>query len=150
MSDTRLYPARPIVGVGAVIVDEEQVVLVRRRHEPLAGRWSLPGGSLEVGETLEAGVAREMLEETGLIVRVGPVVEVFDRIMYDDDGRVRYHFVLVDYLCWPVAGTLQAGSDADAVALTQPGQLHRFDLTDKATSVITRAFALHTTLRHDG
>lgn len=150
MSDTRLYPARPIVGVGAVIVDGGRVVLVKRRHEPLAGRWSLPGGSLEVGETLETGVAREMLEETGLIVRVGPVVEVFDRILYDDEGRVRYHFVLVDYLCWPVDGTLQAGSDAEAVAVADPTQLHRFALTEKASAVIARGLELHTTLRPGG
>lgn len=150
MSDTRLYPARPIVGVGAVIIDGGQVVLVKRRHDPLAGRWSLPGGSLEVGETLEAGVAREMLEETGLVVRVGPIVEVFDRIIYDDEGRVRYHFVLVDYLCWPVAGRLLAGSDADAVALADPTGLHRFDLTEKAGAVIARGFELHTTFRLGG
>ena len=90
MSDTRTYPSRPIVGVGAVIVDAGHVVLVRRRYEPLAGRWSLPGGTLEVGETLEEGLAREMREETGLEVRVGPVIEVFDRIIRDDDARVRY------------------------------------------------------------
>lgn len=150
MTDTRTYPARPIVGVGAVIVDGGRVVLVKRRHEPLAGRWSLPGGSLEVGETLEAGVAREMLEETGLEVRVGPVVEVFDRILYDDEGRVRYHFVLVDYLCWPVAGRFEAGTDADAVALVEPAELHRFDLTEKASSVIARALALHTTVLENG
>ena len=77
----RIYPSRPIVGVGAVIIDDGRVVLIKRRYEPLAGQWSLPGGTLEVGETLEAGVAREMLEETGLEVEVGPVIDVFDRIL---------------------------------------------------------------------
>ncbi len=75
------------------------VVLVKRRFEPLAGEWSLPGGKLEVGETLEAAIAREIVEETGLVVDVGPMVEVLDRIFRDGDGRVRYHYVLVDYVC---------------------------------------------------
>jgi len=107
LPSSREYPARPIVGVGAVIVmDDRRVVLVKRRYEPLAGQWSLPGGRLEVGETLEAGTRREIREETGLAVEVGPVVEVFDRNLVDEAGRVRYHFVLVDYLCRPVGGRL--------------------------------------------
>ena len=80
------------------------MLLVKRRYEPLAGRWSIPGGTLELGETLETGVAREMREETGLEIEVGPVIEVFDRIIFDAEKRVRYHFVLVDYLCWPIGG----------------------------------------------
>ena len=89
------------MGVGAVIVDRGRVVLIKRRFEPLAGQWSLPGGAVDVGETLVECVAREMLEETGLVVEVGPVVEVFDRIIRDDEGRVQFHYVLVDYLCRP-------------------------------------------------
>ena len=108
----------------------------------MAGRWSLPGGTLELGETLEEGVAREMREETGLEVEVGPVIEVFDRIMTDDARRVRYHFVLVDYLCWPVRGELKAGSDVDEAVFVDPGALEPFDLTPKAQSVIERALAL--------
>ena len=142
MNDTREYPGRPIVGVGAVIIDDGKVVLIKRRYEPLKGQWSLPGGGVEVGETLETAVAREMLEETGLEVEVGPVIEVFDRITRDEDQRVRYHYVLVDYLCWPVAGVLQAGSDADAAVLVDLAQLEPFQLTKKATAVIERAFQL--------
>ncbi len=142
MNDTRQYPERPIVGVGAVILDAGQVVLIRRRYEPLAGRWSLPGGTLEVGETLEAGVARELREETGLEVEVGPVIEVFDRILLDEERRVRYHFVLIDYLCWPVGGHLRAGSDVDAAALVDPAALEPYDLTPKATAVIARGLQL--------
>jgi mutator protein MutT len=141
-ADKREYPERPIVGVGAVIVEAGKVVLVRRRYEPLAGRWSLPGGALELGETLEAGVAREMREETGLDVEVGPVIEVFDRIMLDGERRVRYHFVLVDYLCWPSGGELQAGSDVDAAILVDPASLDAYDLTAKAQAVIARALEL--------
>ncbi len=142
MNDTRQYPERPIVGVGAVIVDAGKVVLVRRRYEPLAGRWSLPGGTLELGETLETGAAREMREETGLHVDVGPIIEVFDRIMLDEERRVRYHFVLVDYLCRPVGGELQAGSDVDDAVLVTPASLGAYDLTAKARAVIARALEL--------
>ena len=140
--DSRQYPERPIVGVGAVIVDAGKVVLVRRRYEPLAGQWSLPGGTLELGETLEAGAAREIREETGLHVEVGPIIEVFDRIMLDDERHVRYHFVLVDYLCRPVGGELQAGSDVDDAALVAPASLGPYNLTDKARAVIARALEL--------
>ncbi len=140
--DTRQYPDRPIVGVGAVIVEDGRVVLIRRRFEPLAGQWSLPGGTLELGETLAAGVAREMLEETGHTHALGPVVEVFDRIMLDEARRVRYHFVLVDYLCWPLAGELRAGSDVDAAVFAAPGDLAAYHLTKKATAVIERGLRL--------
>ena len=141
-NNSREYPERPIVGVGAVIVQDGKVVLIRRRYEPLAGQWSLPGGTLELGETLEAGTAREMLEETGLVVDVGPVIEVFDRIKLDEVQRVRYHFVLVDYLCWPVSGELRAGSDVDAAVLVAPHELGPYHLTPKATAVIERGFQL--------
>ena len=142
MSGSRLYPERPVVGVGAVIVSNGGVVLIRRRFEPLAGRWSLPGGTLELGEALEAAVAREMREDTGLDVAVGPVIEVFDRIMLDEEQRVRYHVVLIDYLCWPVSGVLQAGSDADAAVLADPGDLDPFGLTPKAAALIERGLQM--------
>jgi 8-oxo-dGTP diphosphatase len=138
----RRYPPRPVVGVGAVIVDDGRVVLIKRKYEPLAGQWSLPGGTLEIGESLEAGVAREMREETGLEVAVGPVVDVFDRILLDTDGRVRYHFVLIDYLCRPIGGSLVAGSDVADAVLADPAALAPFRLTPKAISVIDRALTL--------
>jgi ADP-ribose pyrophosphatase YjhB (NUDIX family) len=140
---SREFPTRPIVGVGAVIRgDDGRIVLVKRRYEPLAGQWSLPGGSLELGETLEAGTAREVVEETGLIVDVGPVIEVFDRILVDEGGKVRYHFVLVDYMCRPRGGELRAGSDVADVALAAPGELARFHVTDKVHDVVRRAAVL--------
>ena len=142
VNHTRQYPDRPFVGVGAVIVEGDTVLLIRRRYEPLAGQWSLPGGAVEVGETLEECVAREMLEETGLEVEVGPVVEVFDRITRDGDGRVQYHYVLIDYLCWPIGGTLQAGSDVDDAVFVQESKLADYGITAKATAVIERALEL--------
>jgi mutator protein MutT len=141
-ADSRQYPARPIVGVGGIVVEAGRVLLVRRRYEPLAGRWSLPGGTLEVGETLAAGVARELLEETGLEVEVGPLVDVFDRILTDGDERIRYHFVLVDYLCWPRGGALQAGSDVDEACYVDPASLGAYRLTRQAEAVIARALDL--------
>ena len=138
-SNGRMYPDRPYVGVGAVIVHEGRVVLVKRRFEPLAGTWSIPGGAVEVGETLEACVAREMLEETGFVVEVGPVIEVLDRITHDDASRVLYHFVLVDYLCWPIGGELRAGTDVAEAVLAEANDLDRYALTDEARAVIERA-----------
>lgn len=167
--DDRRYPDRPIVGVGAVILVDSHcriegipdsrpapcgVVLVRRRFEPLAGHWSLPGGALEVGETLEAGVAREILEETGLVVEVGGVIEVFDRIMLDDDAlagasipaasgqRVRHHYVLIDYLCRPTGGTLRAGSDVSEAVVADPRDLARYAVTAKVEAVVARALEM--------
>jgi 8-oxo-dGTP diphosphatase len=152
----REYPSRPIVGVGAVVVvsvedaahlgwsealHQPGVVLVKRGFEPLKGEWSLPGGGVEVGETLEAAITRELVEETGLIVEVGPIVEVLDRIVPDTNGRTRYHFVLIDYLCRPIGGRLQAGSDVADVMLADPATLERLGVNETACRVIRKAIA---------
>jgi len=142
VNDKRKYPDRPFVGVGAVIVQDGRVLIVKRKYDPLAGQWSIPGGAVEVGETLTASVAREMLEETGLEIEVGPVIEVFDRITRDERGVVRYHFVLVDYLCWPAGGHLQAGSDVAEAMFVHPADLAPYQLTAKAMEVIARALEL--------
>ena len=141
---SRIYPSHPIVGVGAVILTAGggRVVLVKRGHEPAAGEWSLPGGALELGETLEAGAAREVLEETGLEVEVGPLVEIFDRILVDDEGGVRYHYVLADYVCRPIGGRLAAGSDVEDVVEAETADLARYGVSDKARAVVSRAAAL--------
>ena len=115
---TREFPEAPIVGVGAVIIEQNRVLLVQRGREPLKGKWSLPGGMLELGESLAEGVVREVQEETGLVVEVLELVELLDRVHREsipDGERVRYHYVIADYLCRVVGGTLHASSDADAV-----------------------------------
>jgi ADP-ribose pyrophosphatase YjhB (NUDIX family) len=140
--DARSYPDRPVVGVGAVVFVEGKVVLVKRAHEPLKGQWNLPGGAVELGETLDQACAREMREETGLVVEVGPVIEVFDRIMLDVRGGVQYHFVLVDFVCRATGGALRCGTDASDVTLADPAALDPYALTDKAIDVIRKGMAL--------
>ena len=110
----REFPHAPVLAIGAVVEREGRVLLVRRGSEPLKGRWTLPGGMLEVGETLAEGVAREVSEETGLLVEPIELIEVLDRI-HREGGRVRFHYVIADYLCRVTGGELRAASDADAV-----------------------------------
>jgi 8-oxo-dGTP diphosphatase len=138
----RAYPYRPIVGVGAVILLDGRVVLVRRARPPMEGQWTLPGGTVELGETLEAALVREMREETGLDVEVGPLLEVFDRIERDVEDRVRFHHVIVDYACRAVGGVLRAADDAAEAALADPMDLSPWGLTPIARRVIARAIDL--------
>jgi ADP-ribose pyrophosphatase YjhB (NUDIX family) len=138
----REFPDRPIVGVGAVIIDGsgEKVVLVKRGGPPLEGEWSLPGGVVELGETLRAAAEREAQEETGLIVEAGEVLEIFDRIVPAPDGRTRYHYVLVDFLCQVRGGKLERGGDAADVAWAGGNELQKFRLEKPALSVIEKGF----------
>ena len=142
MGGRRKYPDRPVVGVGGVVLRDGAVLLVKRAREPLAGQWSLPGGAVELGETLEQAVVRELQEETGLSVRVLGFVEAFERITRDEAERLRYHYVLLDYLCEPVSGSLQAGSDVTAAAWVRPEEFADYQLSAKATAVCQKALAL--------
>ncbi len=117
----REFPSSPLVGVGAVVVHQGRVLLVQRGTEPMKGQWSLPGGLIELGELLSEAVAREVLEETGLVVEPLELVELLDRI-HREDERVRYHYVIADYLCRVVGGALFAASDADAVQWAGPAE----------------------------
>lgn len=135
------YPDRPVVGVGAVVLDGDRVLLVKRGNAPLKGQWSVPGGAVEAGETLEAAVAREVLEETGVAIEVGPIVEVLDRISRDADGRVEHHFVLIDFVARPAGGLLQGGSDADDAAWVALADLPGYAVAAVTVSVIQKAAA---------
>ena len=139
---SREYPSQPVVGVGAVVLDRDRVLLVRRAREPLKGVWSIPGGRLEVGETLAAGLRREMREETGLDIEILDRVEVFERIMRDGGGRVQYHYVLIDYLCEPAGGVLRAGDDVDDARWVEHGSLAELTVTEGTPAVIDKAFQL--------
>ncbi len=131
-----------MVGVGGVVIANGRALLIRRGGPPLEGQWSIPGGMLEVGEPLIEGVRRELLEETGIDVRVGELIEVFERINIDANGKARYHFVVLDYLCEPLKGEARAGSDVIDVAWATPEELEKYSLTETATRVISRAFEM--------
>jgi ADP-ribose pyrophosphatase YjhB (NUDIX family) len=142
-SSKRIHPSRPVVGVGAVVVSDDRVLVVRRAHEPLKGEWSLPGGAVELGESLRTAVVREVREETGLDVDVGPLVEVVDRVQRGPDGRVAYHFVVVDYLCRPRGETRPtSGSDADDVRWASVGELPELGVSPVAIDVVRKALRL--------
>ena len=134
----REYPAAPVVGVGGVVVRDGRALIIKRAHEPRRGEWSIPGGTVEVGEPLTEAVRRELLEETGLDVTVGPVLEMFDRIHRDAEGRVRYHFVIIDFLCHASAGEAVAGTDAEAVAWASGDELEAYGVNPHAAAVIRK------------
>jgi 8-oxo-dGTP diphosphatase len=129
------------------VIWNRRLLLVRRGKPPLQGAWSIPGGMLEVGETLEEAVVRELAEETGIEVRVLDLVEVFQRISHDDAGRVQYHFVILDYLCEKVGGEAQAGSDASDLAWVAEADLSHYELTPSALPMIQRAFQIQRNIR---
>ena len=136
----RDYPDQPIVGVGAVIVENGRALVVRRGTEPLKGEWSIPGGVVELGETLRQAAVREAKEETGLEVEAGEVLEVVDRIMRDPQQKVQYHYVLVDFLCRRISGEARPGADASEVHWIGPHELESFPIADSAAAVIRKGF----------
>lgn len=135
----REYPDRPIVGVGAVIIDQRRVLLVKRGSPPMVGQWTIPGGVVELGETLRSAAEREAREETGLTVEAGEVIEVIDRILPGEDGRTQYHYVLVDFLCRVREGEARAGSDAAEIAWAAKDELEAFKPEKIAVEVILKA-----------
>ena len=142
----REYPDRPLVGVGAVVIHEGRVALIRRSAEPRRGEWSIPGGLVELGETLRQAAVREALEETGLTVEAGEVLEVFENLQRDAQGKVLYHYVIVDFACRFVSGELTAGGDASEACWATTSDLPKLGVSDAATKVIRKAFSQITKL----
>jgi len=153
MGSWREYPEKPIIGIGGVVIEDGRALLIRRGSEPLLGQWSIPGGTLELGETLIEGTERELREETGLTVKVLEMIEVFERINFgsgadetwktlEEKRRPRFHFVIVDYLCERISGVPVAGGDVTDVAWADENKLEKFGLTPTATRVIRKAFSL--------
>ena len=138
----REYPEAPRVGVGAVVLNEGRVLLVRRGGQPSSGKWSLPGGLVELGETTREAIRREVAEECGLDIRVGEVAGILDRVVRDAQGRIRYHWVLVDYVAYLESGTLCAASDADEAQWVEMDEVERLDTTDGLIDMIRRAVAV--------
>lgn len=124
-----------------MIVRDGRALIVKRAHEPRKGEWSLPGGVLELGESLTDAARREVKEETGLDVELGPVIETFDRVHRDDGGRIRYHFVIVDFVCWPTAGEPTPGSDAEAIAWVTSDDIDAYKVNAHAAAVLRRGLA---------
>jgi len=138
----REYPYHPIIGVGAIIIKGEKVLLARRGREPDYGKWSIPGGAVKLGETLKEAVKREVREEVSLAIRVGEVVEVLERIFHDPEGKVQYHYVLVDFLCEHLSGEEKPSSDALEARWVPISEISRQRLPGKTKRVIQKAFEM--------
>jgi len=136
----REFPEQPIIGVGAIIVENSSVLLVKRAHPPIQGEWSIPGGALEIGELVREAAVREAREETGLTVEPRELLGVFDRVLRDPEQRVQYHYVLIDFLCRRVGGKLFAASDAAEVRWFSREELPALNLAEDTLEVILKAF----------
>jgi len=142
LAENREYPERPVIAVGGVVVSDARVLLIRRAQPPLEGRWSIPGGILELGETIAQAIERELMEETRVRVHTLGLIEIYEKVLRLPNQPPQYHFVILDYLCELKDGNAQAGSDVTDVAWSTEGELDRFDLTAEAKRVVTRAFAM--------
>jgi len=137
----REYPTLPIVAVGVIIREGDRIALVRRGKEPARGRWTFPGGAVELGESLDQAARREAWEETGLRIEVGEVATVLDHIVRDAQDGVRYHYVIVDYFAWPVGGSLRPGTDASEVRWFGLADLDGLDMTEKTAELARQLLA---------
>ncbi|MCL5263892.1 MAG: NUDIX hydrolase [Chloroflexi bacterium] len=135
----RMYPDLPVVGVGTIVLKDGQVLLIRRGVEPAYGKWSVPGGLVELGEGLRDAAAREVKEETGLDVDVGPVVDIVERVIRDADGRIQYHYIIVDFVARWLAGEAHADSDALEARWVAPEDIDGFETTEGLVPVIKKA-----------
>jgi 8-oxo-dGTP diphosphatase len=138
----RTFPDRPWLGVGGLVFQDDKILLIKRGREPGLGQWSIPGGMVEVGETVREAVQREVREETGLLVEALDLVEVFERILPDARGRIQYHYVMLDYHCRLKGGTLAAASDATEAGFSPVSLLEAMKVYDETIRVIRKAYAI--------
>lgn len=139
--EERLYPRRPLVAVGAVVWDGSRVLLERRGRPPAQGSWVIPGGLIELGETATAAICREVREECGIEIEVGPLLGLFEPILRDEAGRIRYHYTIIDFLAFYRGGALRPGDDAAEVRWVTPDDLPRYELSAATRAMIARALA---------
>jgi 8-oxo-dGTP diphosphatase len=137
----REYPEAPIVAVGVIIRQDDKIVLIRRAKEPSTGCWTFPGGAIELGESLHGAARREAWEETGLLIDVGEVAAVVDNVLRDEDGRVQYHYIIVDYFAHPVGGSLRPGTDVSDARWVRLADLDGLDMTEKAGQLARQLLA---------
>ncbi|MGH9709324.1 MAG: NUDIX hydrolase [Candidatus Acidiferrales bacterium] len=142
MTEGREYPERPVIAVGGVVISDARVLLIRRGQPPLEGRWSIPGGLLELGETIAQAIERELMEEAGVQVRPLELIEIYEKVLRLANQPPQYHFVILDYLCELLGGNAQAGTDVTDVAWSTEDELDRFNLTTEAKRVVKRAFIM--------
>jgi 8-oxo-dGTP diphosphatase len=140
VDSSRRYPPRPVVGVGALIIEERRILLVERGQHPLKGQWSLPGGGVETGESLEEAIIREVREETGLNVHPVQVGVIFERILRDIEGAPEYHYVLIDYICEVTGGSLCAGDDSCSAKWFEISSLEQLNITEGTLAVIRQVY----------
>jgi len=134
----RRYPSQPVVGVGGIVIKDQSILLIRRGNPPSRGQWGVPGGCLELGETLEEGVAREVREECGIEIKVGDLFDVFEVVEKDDSGSVEFHYVLLDFMAEHVSGTPVTGSDADECRFIPFSDVWQYDLTPGVVELLKR------------
>ncbi|MEM0204873.1 MAG: NUDIX hydrolase [Nitrososphaerota archaeon] len=132
------YPKMPVVAVGALILQDHNILLVKRKNEPGKGRWSIPGGSVELGESLKDAVVREVYEETGLLVEVSELLDIIEVIRRDSAGNIIFHYVILDYLAKPISGTLRAASDASDVIWVSVDEAMNMEITDSLRAMLRK------------
>jgi 8-oxo-dGTP diphosphatase len=139
LAESREYPARPFLAVGCIVIRDGQVLLIQRGKRPSYGRWSIPGGAVEIGETLRDAIVREVFEETGIEIEVGPLVEVVERIVREDDSKIRFHYVIVDFGALYLSGSPRAGDDSIGASWARLDELGAYNLAPQTVEVIQKA-----------
>ena len=138
----RKYPNFPVISAGGIILIDDKVLIIKRKSEPNKGKWSIPGGVIKLGEKIEEGLKREVFEETGLTVEINNLIDIIEKVFKDDNGRIIYHYVILDYLCQCVSGEIRVSSDAEDFMMVGMDELNEFDMVDGMKEVLQKAYDL--------